>query len=196
MGAGSYETLLINPYAESFNGVPNVKLEAGSEESSIHNLMSMSDGAAIWDLSGGKYSAVNAGLPYKNRFLKTTVVDMNATLQRYDTEYIDASGEVTLDLSHSVHLVSSFGCALTVKLPNAEDAPGAMMVVKKTDSSGNVIAVAEDDGSGPDGRSYYLGAENDFVQVLSNGAEWFVISSNRAPGNTRFYDGSGTYDID
>lgn len=196
MGAGAYKTLLINPYAESFNGVPNIKLEPGSDETSIHNLLSMSDGAAIWDLSGGKYSAVNAGFPYKNRFLKTTVVDMNATLQRYDTEYIDARGEVVLDISHSVHLVSSFGGALTVKLPNAAQASGVMMVIKKTDSSGNVITVAEDGGYGPDGRSYYLGAENDFVQVLSNGAEWFVMSSNRAPGNTRFHDGIGTYDID
>jgi hypothetical protein len=196
LGAGSYKTLLINPYAESFNSVPNVKLEAGSDESSIFNLLSVSDGAAIWDLSGGKYTAYNAGFPNKNRLQRTTAVDFNATLQRYDTEFIDSSGTVQLDLSHSVHLVSSFGGALTVKLPKASNAVGVMMVVKKTDSSTNVITVAEDGGNGPDGRSYFLGAENDFLQVLSNGAEWFVISSNRAPGNTRFYDGSGTYDID
>lgn len=51
-------------------------------------------------------------------------------------------------------------------------------------------------GAGPDGTSYFLGGENDFVMVMSNGAEWFVLSSNRSPGNTRFYDGTGTYDID
>lgn len=196
MGAGSYKTLLINPYCESFNTVPNIKLVAGSDETSIFNLLSMSDGSAIWDLSGGKYTAYNAGFPHKNRLQRTTAVDINATLQRYDTEYIDASGTVQLDISHSVHLVSSFGGALTVKLPNAANAVGCMMVVKKTDSSGNVITVSEDTGSGPDGRSYYLGAENDFMQMLSNGAEWFVISSNRAPGNTRYHDGTGTYDID
>jgi hypothetical protein len=196
MGAGSYKTLLINPYAESYNAVPNIKLESGSDETAIYNLLSMSDGSAIWDLSGGKYTAFNAGFPNKNRLQKTTVVDLNATLQRYDTEYIDASGTVTLDTSHSIHLVSSFGGALTIELPNASTATGAMMVVKKTDSSENVITVTEDDGPGPDGKNYYLGAENDFVQVLSNGAEWFVISSNRAPGNTRYYDGTGTYDID
>jgi hypothetical protein len=196
LGAGSYKTLLINPYTESFNTVPNIKLMAGSDETSIFNLLSMSDGSAIWDLSGGKYTAYNAGFPNKNRLQRTTAVDINATLQRYDTEYIDASGTVQLDISHSVHLVSSFGGALIVKLPNAANAVGVMMVIKKTDSSSNVITVAEDAGSGPDGRSYYLGAENDFLQVLSNGAEWFVISSNRAPGNTRYHDGTGTYDID
>jgi Pectate lyase superfamily protein len=196
MGPGSYKTLLINPYTESYNTVPNVKLEAGSDETAIYNLLSMSDGSAIWDLSGGKYTAFNAGFPNKNRLQRTSVVDMNATLQRYDTEYIDTHGTITLDISHSIHLVSSYGGALTVNLPNAANAPGVMMVVKKTDTSTNVITVAETGGNGPDGRLYYLGGENDFVQMLSNGAEWFVISSNRAPGNTRFHDGSGIYDID
>lgn len=196
LGAGSYKTLLINPYAESFNSVPNVKLEAGSDESAIYNLLSASDGAAIWDLSGGKYTAFNAGYPHKNCLQRTTAVDINATLQRFDTEYIDTSGTFQLDISHSVHLVSSFGGALNIKLPNATNAVGVMMVVKKIDSSSNVITITEDSGAGPDGRSYYLGAEGDFMQAMSNGAEWFVISSNRAPGNTRYYDGSGIYDID
>ena len=196
MGASSNKTLLINPYAESNNLVPNVKLEAGSLETSIINLLSASDGAAIWDLSGGEYTAYNAGFPNKNSLQKTTCVDMNATLQRFDTEFIDTSGSVNLDLSHSIHLVSSFGGALTVNLPNAADAVGVMMVVKKTDSSSNVITVKELSGNGPDARDYFLGAENDYMMALSNGAEWFVIASNRSPGNTRFFDGTGTYDID
>lgn len=196
VGAGSDKTLFVNPYAESNNQVPNIKLEAGSIETSIFNLLSVSDGAAIWDLSGGEYTAYNAGFPHKNRFQRTTCTDMNATLQRYDTEFIDSSGTVSLDLSHSVHLVSSFGGALSVELPNAGDAIGVMMVVKKTDSSSNVITVTEDGGAGPDGKDFFLGAENDYVMMLSNGAEWFVIASNRSAGNTRFFDGSGTYDID
>ncbi len=196
IGANSEKTLLINPYAESTNTVPNVKLEAGSTETAIYNLLSMSNGAAIWDLSGGQYTAFNAGYPYKNRFQKTTVTDMNATLQRYDTEYIDASGTVTLDLSHSVHLVSSFGGALNIVLPSASAATGAMMVVKKTDASANVITITEDGGSGPDGKTFSLGAQYDYVMMQSNGAQWYVIASNRSAGNTRYHDGSGTYDID
>lgn len=196
LGAGSHKTLLVNPYGESWNGVPNIKLENGSVETAIYNLLSASDGAAIWDLSGGEYTAYNAGWPYKNRLQKTSVTDMTATLQRYDTEYIEASGTVTLDTSHSIHLVSSYGGALTVRLPKASDAEACMMVVKKIDISGNVITVTEDGGEGPDKKNYYLGAENDYVQMISNGARWHVISSNRAPGNTRFFEGSGTYDID
>lgn len=196
IGAGSNKTLLINPYAESNNEVPNIKLESGSIETAIYNLLSASNGAAIWDLSGGEYTAYNAGYPFKNHLQKTTATDINATLQRYDTEYIDTSGSITLDTSHSVHLVSSFGGALTVELPNAEDAVGVMMVVKKVDTSKNVITVTEDDGDGPDSRNYYLGSENDYVMMISNGAEWFVIASNRSSGNTRYFDGTGTYDID
>ncbi len=196
-GTGSNKTIFVNLYTESHGGVPNVRLDAGSIETAIYNLLSASDGSAIWDFSGGQYTAYNAGYPYKNKLQKTICNDLTATLQRYDTEYIDTSGSVTLDLSHSVHLVSSFGGALTVNLPNASTASGAMMVVKKIDSSKNIITVAEAGGGlGPDGMSYFLGAENDFVMVMSNGAEWFVISSNRSPGNTRFYDGTGTYDID
>jgi hypothetical protein len=196
IGANSNKTLLINPYAESNNLVPNIKLEAGSIETSIYNLLSVSNGAAIWDLSGGEYSAYNAGYPHKNFLQRTTCTDMNATLQRFDTEYLDTSGSVDLDLSHSIHLISSYGGELTVNLPKASDAVGVMMAVKKIDSSQNVITIKEKNGAGADNRNYYLGAENDFVQMMSNGAEWFVISSNRAPGNTRYYDGSGTYDID
>ncbi|MDY0029487.1 MAG: glycosyl hydrolase family 28-related protein [Pseudobdellovibrionaceae bacterium] len=195
-GYGSNKTIFVNLYTESSNSVPNVKLDAGSIETAIYNLLSASDGSAIWDLSGGEYTAFNAGYPHKNRMQRSICTDMTATLMRYDTEYIDASGSITLDLSHSVHLVSSYGGALIVALPKAETAVGCMMVVKKIDSSKNIITVTEEAGSGPDNRAYYLGGENDFVAMISNGAEWFVISSNRAPGNTRFYDGSGIYDID
>lgn len=196
VGAGSNKTLFINPYTESFNEVPNIKLDSGSQDTAIYNLLSASNGAAIWDLSGGNYTAYNAGYPFKNRLQKTTVTDMNATLQRFDTEYIDTTGTITLDTSHSIHLISAFGGALTVELPNAGDAVGALMVVKKIDTSKNIITVTEDGGDGPDSTSYYLGGENDYVMMVSNGAEWFVIASNRSAGNTRYFDGSGTYDID
>jgi hypothetical protein len=196
-GAGSNKTWFVNLYTESHNGVPNVRLDAGSIETAIYNLLSASDGSAIWDFSGGQYTAFNAGFPYKNKLQRTICNDLTSTLQRYDTEYIDSSGTVNLDLSHSVHLVSSFGGALTINLPSASTASGVMMVIKKIDTSKNIITVSEaEGGAGPDGTSYYLGGENDFIMVMSNGAEWFVLSSNRAPGNTRFFDGSGTYDID
>ena len=196
LGAHSNKTLFVNLYTESSNSIPNVKLDAGSIETAIYNLLSMSDGAAIWDFSGGQYTAYNAGYPYKNRLQKTTVTDLNTTLQRYDTRYIDTSGVVQLVADRSMQLLSSYGGALTAKLPKASEATGVMMMIKKIDTSKNVITVREDAGNGPDRTNYYLGSANDFVTVMSNGAEWFVISSNRSPGNTRYYDGAGIYDID
>ncbi len=197
VGAGSNKTLFVNLYTESSNLVPNVRLDTGSIETAIYNLLSASDGAAIWDLSGGQYTAYNAGYPHKNRLQRTFSTDMTSKLQRFETEYIDTSGTLDLDTSHSVHLVSSFGGALTLRLPAAGDAVGAMMIIKKIDSSKNVITIQEaGGGTGPDGSDAYLGSENDYIQVMSNGAEWFVIASSRSAGNTRFYDGTGIYDID
>jgi hypothetical protein len=197
LGAGSHKTLLTNPYAESSNGVPNIKLDAGSDETAIYNLLSASDGAAIWDLSGGQYAAYSAGYPEKNFMQRTIVTDMKATLQRYDTEYIDASGTVSLDLSHSVHLVSSFSGALVVELPLASTAEGVTMTIKKIDVSGNIVTIREAGGGpGPDGADFFLGGKNDYVSLISNGAGWYVTSSNRAAGNTRFHEGTGIYDID
>lgn len=196
LGAGSNKTILLNPYTESSGGVPNIRLDEGSIETAIFNLTAQSDGAAIYDLSGGQYDAVNAGWPYKNRLRKTAITDLQATLMRFDTEYIDTPGTVALDLSHSVHLVSAYAGAVSAELPPADAAEGAIITIKKIDNTANIVTVTEDDGPGPDGSSLQLGGENDYVSVLSNGAEWFVVSSNRMAGNTRYHDGTGTYDID
>ncbi len=197
IGANSNKSLFINPYAESNNLVPNFKLESGSIETSIFNLLSASDGAAIWDLSGGEYTAYNAGFPYKNRLQRSIVTDLTTTLQRFDTEYIDTSGVMDLDLSHSVHLVSSFGGDLELRLPLASDAVGCEITIKKVDTSKNLVTISEQDlGLGPDRSAFFLGGQHDFVTMISNGAEWFVTSSNRMAGNTRFFDGAGLYDID
>jgi hypothetical protein len=196
VGAGSNKTLLVNLLTESSNGVPNVQLDDGSEETVIVNLTSASDGAAIYDLSGGNYNAVNAGYPYKNRLQKTSVTDMNTYLQRFETAYIDTAGTHALDLSVSVHIVDATNGAITIALPAASDAVGVEMTVKKKDSSGNIITITEDGGDGPDGDAFQLGGKGDTVTVLSNGAQWFVTSSNRMAGNTRFADTTGTYQID
>ncbi len=65
VGAGSLKTLFINLYTESYNSVPNIKLEAGSTETSIHNLLSMSDGSAIWDFSGGNIRPITPAIRIK-----------------------------------------------------------------------------------------------------------------------------------
>lgn len=196
VGAGSNKTLFINPYCESTNQVPNIKLEAGSRDTAIYNLLSASDGASIFDLSGGDFTAYNAGFPYKNTLSTTVCSDLKATLMRYDTEFIDTAGTHTLDLSHSMHIVNATNGAITLNLPNAGDAVAAEITIKKADLTNNLITISELNGDGPDRKPLVLGGPNDYATLISNGAEWFIKSSNRMSRNTRFYDGTGTYDID
>ena len=196
IGANSNKTLLVNLLTESNNGVPNVQLDAGSIETDIINLTSTSDGAAIYDHSGGAYNAINAGYPYKNRLQKTAVTDLNTTLQRYDTRYIDTAGTTILDQTVSYILTSAVNGAQFIQLPSAGAAIGVEIMVKKTDLSPNTVTVTETGGPGPDGNSFVLGGHGDHAVLLSNGAGWFVTASNRMAGNTRFADTSGMYLID
>ena len=196
IGSGSNKTLLINPYAESNNQVPNIRLDNGSVETAIYNLLSVSNGAAIFDLSGGNYTAYNSGFPEKNIFDKTTIRDLRATLMRYDTEFIDTAGLNSIDLSHTIHIVNATNGAITIELPSAADAVAAEIHIKKVDQTGNIVTITEDGGPGPDGKPLLLGGPYDYATLISNGAAWYIKSSNRTAGNTRFHDGSGTYDID
>ncbi len=196
VGAGSNKTLLVNLLTESTNGVPNVRIDAGSEETIIMNLTSTSDGAAIYDLSGGNYDAVNAGFPFKNRLRKTSVTDLQTKLKRFDTEFIDTAGTHAIDLSHSVHIVDCSNGPITIQLPNAGDAVGVEVTIKKKDFTANIVTITETGGSGPDGNVFLLGGKDDHAVILSNGAQWFVTASNRMAGNTRFADTTGTYALD
>lgn len=196
LGNASNKTFLVNLLCESSNLVPNVKIDASAVETSIINLSAESDGAAIDDSSGGNYDALNAGSPDKNRLRKTTVTDLKATHMRYDTEFIDSTGTISIDLSHSVHIVDATSGAITIELPAASSAVGSEVTVKKTDNTGNIVTITEDGGDGPDGNTLQLGGPNDYATLISNGAEWFIKSSNRMAGNTSFIDSSGTVDID
>ena len=76
------------------------------------------------------------------------------------------------------YLVSSYNGALTTRLPpaNAAEAIGRTITIKKTDPSSNAITVTEQGGSGPDLSSQTLATQYDAITVLSNGAQWYVLS--------------------
>ncbi|MFP4313384.1 MAG: glycosyl hydrolase family 28-related protein, partial [Alphaproteobacteria bacterium] len=195
-GAGSNKTMVLNFLAESSNSVPNIQLDSGSSETAIINLSAQSDGQAIYDLSGGNYDAINAGYPEKNRMRRSVITDLKATLMRYDTEFIQTAGTHSIDLSHSVHLVNATNGAIEIELPAASAAEAAEITVKKVDGTGNLVTITEDGGNGPDGKTLQLGGPNDYATLISNGANWYIKSSNRMSGNTRYAEASGTYDID
>lgn len=198
VGAVTDKTLILNFYAESLGGVPNIQLDAGSVETAILNLFSASAGPAILDRSGGRYTALNAGYPEKNRLQHSRVTQLTVEALRYDTDYIEPAqgGLVELDLTSSVCLVSAYGGPVEARLPPAGSANGHAVTIKKTDASANVLTITENGGPGPDGRSVALGNRYDFVTLVSNGANWWIVAANSLPGNARFHEGSGLFEPD
>ncbi len=198
VGANTDKTLILNFYAETLGGVPNVQIDAGSVETAIVNLLSMSAGPAIYDKSGGQYTAVNAGYPEKNRLARSRVSQLIVEALRYDTEYVEpqAGGVIALDLTSSVYLVSAYGGNVELQLPAAGAANGHAVTVKRTDASAHRLTVTEIGGPGPDGRTVALGNRYDFVTVVSNGANWWVVAGNNRPGNAHFHDQPGLFEPD
>lgn len=199
IGANANQTVIDNLYTESSSGVPNLVLASGSQNTWVRNLLAMSDGAAIDDQSGGAYQAINAGYPIANRFDTMQVNDLTITQLRQDTVFIEDAGIATYDLddARSVHLVSAYNGAITIELPLASSLPAAKYLVKKIDQTGHAVIVSDPNGLGIDRKAeIILGGPFDYVEFISNGAEWLVTSSNRMAGNTKFYEVAGTIDID
>jgi hypothetical protein len=198
IGPHTDKNLLVNLYTETVGGVPNVLIEAGSVETAIHNLFSASAGPAIQDLSGGRYSAYNAGFPDKNRLGPTRVSELTVEALRYDTEYVEPSsgGLVALDLKASVYLLSAYGGAVEARLPAAGAANGHAVTIKKTDLSANPVSVTEAGGPGPDGRAFLLANRHDFVTAVSNGAGWWIVAAHLMPGNAHYHEGAATLEPD
>ncbi len=196
IGAQAQETLLVNLLTDSDDGMVNVRLNEGSAGTALVNLTALSEGAVIVDDSGGAYCALNAGDGEKNTLTRTRVSDLCAELMRYEVELIEETGTVELDLSHSRHLVSAIGGALTVVLPDPEDADGVEMTVKKIDGTDNIVTVSGAGGLHPDNVSVLLGAKGDHVTALSYDGAWFITSCNRMAGGVRTVSTAGTYAID
>lgn len=198
VGANTDKTLIVNFYAESLGGVPNVLLDAGSVETAIVNLFSAAAGPAIQDLSGGQYTAVNAGYPEKNRLQRSRVTQLTVEALRFDTEYVEPEhgGLVELDLTSSIYLMSAYGGPVEARLPSAESANGHTVTIKKTDASANILTITETGGPGPDGRRVALGNRYDFVTLVSNGANWWIVAANSLPANAHYHEGTGLFEPD
>jgi len=199
VGTNANETVIDNLYCESTNGVPNLVLKNGSQKTIIHNLLAMSNGASIDDQSGGQYQSLNAGYPNPNKLDVAQINDLTATLMRQDTVFVEAPGAANIALNgeRSIHLVSANQGEITIDLPLPSTLAGATFTIKKIDFTGNAVKISEPNGLGIDRKSeIILGGPYDYVTIISNGAEWFVTSSNRMAGNTKHYETSGTIDID
>lgn len=95
-----------------------------------------------------------------------------------NTRFADTSGTYDIDMAVDTYLLSSYGGALTARLPpaNAAEAVGRTVTIKKTDPSANVITVTEQGGAGPDQYGQPLSSQFEAITVVSNGAGWYIIS--------------------
>ena len=95
-----------------------------------------------------------------------------------NTRYYDGKGIYDIDMAVDVYLLSSFGGAMTARLPpaNAPEAVGRMVTIKKTDVSSNIITVSEQGGAGPDGYAQPLNAQYKAITIVSDGGHWHIVS--------------------
>jgi pyruvate/2-oxoglutarate dehydrogenase complex dihydrolipoamide acyltransferase (E2) component len=59
---------------------------------------------------------------------------------------------------------------------NAAKAIGRTITIKKTDVSGNPVYISEQGGNGPDQFTQPLNSRYSAITVVSNGAEWYIVS--------------------
>lgn len=197
---GESEQVIINGlYTQSTNHVPNIVLENGSVETTLLNLQSNSNGAAILDNSGGDYVAFNAGYPDKNRFGKTRITELKTDQHYLDFHVIAPAIEATIpvDLSKTMHMVSANNAPVTLQLPKASSGnAGAVITLQKTDVTSNPVLVTEFSGDGPDGKTTRLGSRHDVLSVISDGVMWRSLHTNIVFHNTAYYSNSGTHTPD
>jgi hypothetical protein len=101
--------------------------------------------------------------------------------------FVSSAGPLTYipDMTKDTYLVSANGGNVAFTLPNAH-APGSAskaITIKKTDTSSNTITITEGNyktftGTGPDNQTIVLANEYDWIRVMCNGANWFVVAGN------------------
>lgn len=197
LGASSDGTCISDLQCRAVGRVSVVRLELGARETLLMNVLSDTAGVVIEDHTGGAYRAVNVGASEVTRLGRVYGRDVELDLLRYGTRFIDRAGVIDIDLSVSVYLVSGFFGDVTMRLPAPSlDNEGAYVLVKKVDGSDSVVRVTEGGAGGPDGRAVYLGARYAYVAMVSNGAAWHVVAESREFATNRFYDTSGTVELD
>ncbi len=95
-----------------------------------------------------------------------------------NTRYYDGTGIYDIDMAVDTYFLSSFGGALTARLPpaNATKAAGRTVTIKKTDVSANVITVSVQGGGGLDQYSQTLTSQFDAITAVSDGSQWFILA--------------------
>ena len=193
LGFLARHNIITNFYAESLGLAPGIRIDNGAVDNTIVRLFSVTGGAAIWDPTlQGEYQAYDAGWPKKN-FLKDVYInDLHIDGLTRGTTYIDPAadhvGHIEIDLEHTFYLLSSYNKSYDLILPRAGDAVGRWVTLKKSDLNSNPIYVKENNGPGPDRRTVTLRQQFDTITLMSNGANWWIVSENRPPQFSRYVE--------
>jgi hypothetical protein len=76
-----------------------------------------------------------------------------------------------------VILANATSGSVTISLPSAAGIAGKQYSIKKIDGSANAVVVDPNGAETVDGApTYSLAAQNDFVTVISDGTNWWIIS--------------------
>lgn len=110
----------------------------------------------------------------------------------------DAAGLYRPDPVRALHVVGASAGAVEVRLPapNAPQAVGRALTVKKSDDTANPVTVTQENGAGPEGRSWLLGTRNTFLTVVSDGAGWWVTGGSAMPEPVVFHEAAGLLNAD
>jgi len=87
------------------------------------------------------------------------------------------SETATFSVAHpGTYLVDATSGAVTANLPAASGAEGWVVVLKKTDASGNAVTADGDGSETIDGATTKaLASQYDFVRLVCDGTEWWIV---------------------
>jgi len=104
--------------------------------------------------------------------LKNSITATNGFIEQVTTKTVD----YTASVSDSVILVNA--ATKVVTLPTAVGNTGKTFIIKEIANSSGTVTNATGAQNIDSSLSYSLSAQNKYVQVISDGAQWWVIASN------------------
>jgi hypothetical protein len=138
-------------------------------------------------------TATNIGITFPNiytLYLEKPAAGTHATIQKSYSLYCDGpiklnqsvqraytgiAANTTLDDTYDIIGASASGGNITVTLPSASGNTGLTYIIKKTDATGNTCTVV---GTIDGTTNYVLSTQYQYVQVASNGTDWYIIGKN------------------
>jgi trimeric autotransporter adhesin len=177
MTTGGYNIII-----GSFDGYPNRGISTGSnniligKNVSYATSMTSSDQLNIGNLIFSPKIGANDALPYHGR-IGISTADPKSTLEvggSLGYKVVSKNSYYNADEEASIILVDATN-AVTINLPDAAVSKGRVYTIKKISGSSDVSI--QPNSNTIDGTSgiYTLSTANQFVSIISDGANWFIV---------------------